>query len=182
MKYIFSLDESDYVTHYLFVVSTSKPSISRRRRGWAITVGTFFLLALVLYQDADKVLSYSFFGASIICLLFYPLYTRWRYKNHYKKQVNEHFSKSFGKQTTLEFKEDQFLMKDELGSESKMNYEMIASMHELPSHFILRLNNAQSLILPKDDIPEVEQLRSELVDLAKKLSLQLTDHSDWEWK
>ena len=182
MKYKFSLNESDYLTHQLFVASTSKPAIWRRRRSWALTTGMFLIFAWLFYHSSNEFLTNYFIGAAIVSAVFFPLYSGWRYKKHYRKHIKEHFSKSFGKEAIVEFRDEDIFTKDEFKSESKINYSQIESFNELPEHFLIRLNSGQSLILPKEKIAEVEQLRKELSELAIKLGNEITDYTTWKWK
>lgn len=182
MKYTFSLDETDYLTHQLFISATSKPSLNGRRKSWLLVTGAFGLLAFVFYQKDDVGLSNYFIFTSILSLIFYPFYIRWKYKRHFKKYINEHFSKNFGKKAYIELQEGHILTQDEDRSESKISCTSIESFHELPEHFLIRLNNGQSLILPKNKIEQLDQLRSDLSQLANKRQLLMTDNLNWKWE
>jgi len=182
MEYKFSLDETDYLTHQLFIVSISKPAIWRRRRSWAIMTGMFLILALLFHRSANQHLTNYFLVVSAISLVFYPAYSAWRYKKHYKKHVNENFSKTFGQEVTIEFGTDFVLTRDQEQSESKINYSQVDSIFELPEHFLMRMKNGQSLIMPKFKISNLDELRKELTELAKKLNLELLHNMNWKWK
>jgi len=182
MKHSFSLEETDYLTHQLFIASTSKPAIWRRRRSWIMSTLAFAIFALLMDQNNNEFLRNYFIGAAFLSLFLFPLYSRWRYKKHYKKHVNEHFSKSFGKQVAVEFQEDHILTQDEYNSESKISYSLIESLNELPEHFLVRLNNGQSLILPKNKIGQLDRLQADLTKLGNKMGHKLMDHTNWKWK
>lgn len=182
MKYTFSLDESDLLTHQLFLVSNSKPAIWRRRKTWLFTTITFMALASLFYQLSNKFLTNYFLRIGIICLIFYPLYSRWKYKRHYTRHIREHLSGSIDKQTTLEFQEDFVFGKDETNSESKVSYSLVESFNELPQHFLLKLRGGQALIIPKNKISDTEQLRSDILDVTKKMSKELKNYTNWKWR
>ena len=182
MKYTFSLEESDYLTHQLFVVSTSKPAVWRRRRSWILITLAFLCLAWVFQKESNEFLRNYFIGISIISLIFYPFYSRWRYKKHYSNHINENLSQNFGKEVTIEFLDEHFLTQDAFGSESKISYSQVQSFNELPEHFLVRLNNSQSLILPKNKTEPIDELRRGLTELASKLGFNINDNTSWKWK
>ncbi|MBK6267087.1 YcxB family protein [Marivirga sp. S37H4] len=98
------------------------------------------------------------------------------------RHIKEHMSGSIDKLTTLEFQEDFVYGIDETNSESKINYSTIESFNELPQHFLLRLKGGQALILPKHKIVEKEQLRSEILEVTKKLGVELKNYTNWKWR
>ncbi|PTB94075.1 hypothetical protein C9994_12420 [Marivirga lumbricoides] len=182
MKYTFSLDESDLLTHQLFLVSTSKAAIWRRRRSWIIIVLTFIVCSGLFYIESNAFLRNYFVLLAFISLIFYPLYSRWKYKRHYLRHIREHFSGTTGKQATIEFQEEFIFESDETNSESKINYSTIESLNELPNHFIIRLKTGQALVLPKNKIENIDQLHSDLLELTKRLGVELKNHKNWKWR
>ncbi|WPP52683.1 YcxB family protein [Catalinimonas niigatensis] len=181
MEYKYTIEESDYLTHQLYSVSQSKPAIRRRRRGWAITTGFFFILALFYYAGSDTIPAYSFLLIGMLSLFLYPLYYRWRYKRHYRKYIREQFANNFGKSTSLSFEDDHILAKDD-DSESKIGYAQIEIISKLPEHFLIRLKNGHAIIIPKSKVNYGEALEQELVRLADRLHLPLKDESHWKWR
>jgi len=182
MQYNFSLDEFDHLTGQLYVVSNSKPAKRRRRKGWLFTSSIFIITGILCYLSEYVFFANYFLAFGIISLFFYPLYSGWRYKRHYRKYIREIFSNNFGKRITLEFTKDYILTNDEDGSESKISNSIIESIHELSRHFLIRLNAGQSLIIPISKIDEVDSLRNDLTNLAVKLDIEFKDSKDWKWK
>lgn len=181
MKYSFSLDESDYLTHQLFIAASSKQSLNRRRRSWLLVTGSFVVLAFVFLNKGDTGIGTNFIIAGVFSFIFYPFFIRWKYKRHFEKHIKEHLSNNFGQKMNFEIGEDQFITRDEENSESKISFSLTKSMHELPKHFLIRLDNGQSLILPKEKVPDLDRLRSDLVSLAQKLNLMIVDNTKWNW-
>jgi hypothetical protein len=182
MKYTFTLEENDYLTNQLFVFSTSKPAIRRRRKSWLMTTLAFAVLSYLMEQSNNEFLRNYFIGIAILSLVMFPFYSRWRYKKHFKKHVNEHYAKSYGKQASLEFQKDHVLTQDEFDSESRINHSQIESVNELPNQFLIRLGNGQSLILPKRKTEQIDKLRADLIDLGNKVGHELSDNTSWKWK
>ena len=182
MIYSYSLEEADFLTHQLFVVSNSKSAIARRRRSWIILTGVFLILAWLFYRSSNETLTYYFLTVAIISAIFYPFYSRWHYRKHYKRHVKTTFSKSIGQMVFVEFQNDHILTKDDADSESKVSFSQIESMTELPEHFLIRLNGGQSLILPQRKISELSQLRSDLEQVRQKVGLEIIDNTNWKWR
>lgn len=182
MKYTFSLEESDYLTHQLFISSTSKQSLKNRRTSWLLVSGSFAVLAFVMYDRGDTFPAICFAILSVISFIFYPFYSQWKYKKHFSNHIKEHLSNNFGKQVSLEFKEDHIYADDGDNSESRIGFNLIKSVHELPDHYLIRLDSGQSVILPKLKIKELEQLKGDLKTLAETLQMNIIDNTQWRWK
>ena len=181
MTYTFSLDESDYLTHQLFFSSKSKQSLKTRRKSWLFTTGSFAVLAFALFYIGDAVLGTSFAIVSVISLLFFPFYIRWKYKKHFLNHIRENFSNNFGKKASIEFRDNHFLTYDENESESKISFNLIKSIHELPEYYFFRLDTGQTLIMPKQKITDLEAFQAELESLTESLGLQISDDTKWSW-
>lgn len=182
MRYNYTLEESDYLTHQLFIASTSKPAIWRRRKSWIITTVSFLIFAWVMERSVNPFLRNYFLGLALLALLFYPLYSRWRYKRHYRKHIKEHYADTFGKLGWMEIQDDHIILQDEHDSESKIHISQVESISELPAHLMVRFKNATTLILPLLKIEQVDQLKLDIKALAQKLGLELKDFTNWKWK
>jgi hypothetical protein len=143
--------------------------------------GSFAVLAFVIYDSGDKLPGICFMILSIVSFIFYPFYIHWKYKKHFSDHIKEHLSNNFGKQVNIEFKEDHMLADDGNNSESKISFNLIKSVHELPDHYLIRLDSGQSVILPKQKIKELEQLKGELKTLSENLQMNIIDNTQWRW-
>ena len=182
MRYTFALQESDYLTNYLFIASTSKPSINRRRRGWILVFGSFYLISLFFFLMGDQHQSIAFLMLGTFAFIFYPFYIKWHYKTHYRRHIKEHFTDEFGQKKFIAIEENYLFIEDSDGSEAKFNYSQIESLNNLPEHYLIRLKGGQSLIIPKREIGALAELHTELTQLTTKLNLTLQDHQHWTWK
>src|SRR5438270_11178060 len=73
----------------------------QRRRSWAIWSIAFLCLSFIFYQKKDLWLTYYFLVFGILCIFFYPLYSRWYYKRHYRKHIEQTYKSRFGKEATV---------------------------------------------------------------------------------
>tara|TARA_R110002049_G_scaffold305808_1_gene503301 strand:- start:2005 stop:2436 length:432 start_codon:yes stop_codon:yes gene_type:complete len=140
------------------------------------------MLAFIVYSNND-IISGIYFGiASVLSLVFYPYFIRWKYKKHFLNYIRENNSNNFGKTASLEFHNDHILTFDENESESKISLKLIKSIHELPHHHLIKLDGGQALILPKQRVNDLKQLESDLTKLANSLNLIITYNVKWQWE
>lgn len=100
------LDENDYLTYQLYTASKTSRIKKARIMGWIGTTVTFLLLALLFFKSDNYLLGNYFLIISGLCLALYPFYTRWRYKKHYLKYIQETYKNRFGEESTLEINDD----------------------------------------------------------------------------
>ena len=121
------LDENDHLTYQLFAASGKSSVKKTRLRGWAITTGTFLVLGLLFLQQKNELLAKYFMVLSALSLILYPVYSRWRYKRHYRKHVRDTFENASDENSTIHIGEDTIITKDDHGTKvqhgSDPNYQ-----------------------------------------------------------
>src|SRR6185436_2003694 len=115
MTLTFNLDKEDYLNHQLFVASLSERIKNQRRRSRLIWALGFLSLTTLFYLNDNQVLAYYFFAVSIFYIFFYQYYSRWYYKRHYTKFINETYKYRFGKISNVIIDEGQIQDFDESG-------------------------------------------------------------------
>ena len=113
----------------------------------------------------------------ILWLVFYPYYSGWRYKNHFRKHVNENYQNRINKDIELVIDENGLLLKDP-GAETKIKASEINELIETPLHYFIKLNTNVSVIVPKLAVRKVEAFKEKL----GKLGAVYTDQLNWAWK
>ena len=121
MTLIYSLDQNDFLQHQLYIASKSARIKKKRRNSWLLVTIAFFVLGLVFYDMANKLMMYYFFGASLISFIFYPFYLKYHYKKHYQKFINDTYKNRTAEPSTICFKEQQVELFDKT-AESKINF------------------------------------------------------------
>lgn len=182
MKYTFSLELEDYLTHQLYVASTSGNVQKNRRRSWFWSTTIFLAIAWIMELSENPELRNYFLIMALITLVFFPFYIKRKYRNHYERHVKTNLSENFKKEATVTFEEDHVFLADENGSESKVAFAQVKAVHELPNHYLMFLKGGQTLIFPKDKIEEKLALRQDLIKLAEAINTSIEDHTDWKWK
>ena len=177
----FSLDKNDYLQHQLYIASTSKTIKKKRIKSWLTTTLIFFVLGLFSSQTDNIFLTYYFFIFSIITLIFFPFYQRYRYKKHYQKFINENYKNRFGEEINVSF-EEKTIETFDISGELKINHSSLEKITETSSYIFLKVKTGGTLIIPKDKITKKDELKTKLQSLAQKIKIDYSLALDWEWK
>jgi hypothetical protein len=178
-----TLDENDYLIHQLYTASKT-PRIKRARiRGWILTTVAFLSMTYLFFENGNDLLGFYFLFASLLSLVLYPFYSRWRYKRHYKRFIADTYKNRFGEECTLEINEDVILTKDRTG-EAKINSSEIEEISEIRDFYFLRLRTGGSLIISKvkTDAQELVKLQEGLKVLADKKGIKHNVELNWKWR
>ena len=177
----YRIDQADFLTYHLYMASTSDLIKKRRRNNWITPPILYFLIGLHAIYNDTPFLGIIFFIFAILWLLFYPIWQRRRYANHYKSIIKESYNECHERSSTLEVDNEVIITKDE-GSESKIFTTELENIVEIPSAIFVKLNTAQSFILPKDKIDDIVNLTVRLKELAKHLNIEYIIDDKWKWK
>ena len=174
----YKLTADDYLAHQLYIVSKSERIKKKRKRSqWLVPIfytfiaGLFYIRLMLVYQS----LGFLFFG--ILWYLFYPLYSKRRYRKHYQKHIKEHYSNKIGGIATLVFEQNVLLVLGE-GTETKVNFSEIEEVIEIPHLFMIRVSTGDHLLVSKDTSVSLSDFKEQLKDDE----VVFTDETDWEWR
>lgn len=181
MTLIYSLDQNDFLQHQLYIASKSARIKKKRRNSWLLVTIAFFVLGLVFYDMANKLMMYYFFGASLISFIFYPFYLKYHYKKHYQKFINDTYKNRTAEPSTICFKEQQVELFDKT-AESKINFTEFEEIVETANYYYLRMQSGGSIIIAKLKVDNGKELHHFLKELANKLHINFTAELDWVWK
>lgn len=173
----YKIDEQDFLDFQLFTASKSDRINKKKRNGWILlTIGSI-VVALYFYLNENVAMTIYFGLVAIACGLFYPKYFKWKYKKHYKPYIKENYSKRFGQIEALEINNDYIFSKDKTG-EGKINISEIERVDETDNHFFLKISTGLSLIIPKKELENVDELRENF----KEIRLTVNNETNWTWK
>ncbi|MGM5631740.1 YcxB family protein [Apibacter raozihei] len=182
MKIDYTIDENDFLIYQLFTASKS-PKITKTRKMSKFRLPIFLIIIGVLFYFLTQIWYYLIF-CSIFGLFWLLLFPKWE-KNYYKKYfqiyIQENFSNIFGKTITLELTND-FLFSKEKGYENKIMTSELKEITEIPSLILIKLSNGQSLIIPKNQIPDIKLLKSHLQELASYINIDYIVNDKWKWR
>ena len=177
MKLEYTLDDDDFVQYYLYTASKSK-NIKKKRILMRFLIPFIYLLfSLWEYFKENIWLSSIFLILALVWVIFYPLYTRYRYTKHYAKHVNENYKSRLFKPIKLEVTSDYILGEDFTG-ETKINITEVKSLTEISNNFFINVTSNASLIIPKRDIFNKDDFKEEFI----KKNIPIENELNWKWK
>lgn len=184
MKYKITFTEKDFVTFQLFNASQSSTLKRKRLRNWILFVLISVLLGFLFRDkgnDFNDFLSIYFFGFSLVTLLVYPFYSRWQYKKHYIKYIKEHYKERLGKTNEIEITPTFIWMRDGL-NESKISTTEITYIHEIKDYIFVKIKNGNTIILPIYSIENVQELKTQLLEICHKFDRDYEINLNWKWR
>ncbi|HMG91223.1 MAG TPA: hypothetical protein VK589_14255 [Chryseolinea sp.] len=176
-----TLDENDYLTYQLYTASKTPRIRKARIRSWILTTVAFLCLTYLFFENSNDLLGYYFLVASVLSLTLNPIYSRWRYKRHYLKYIQDTFKKKFGEETTLEITEDYIATRDKTG-EAKINTTQIEAINEIKDFYFVQMRTGESLIISKVKTDDPDSLKREITSLIEKKVIKHNVELDWRWK
>ncbi len=181
MTFELKIDENDYLTYQLFVASQSKTIKRKRSRNKIIMPILYLVLGASGFYQKNLLMGVLFCVLSILWFFLYPLWERNNYIKHYKNFIQENYKNAFGKSAFLEISDQTIFIKDEL-SEAKVSTSEIQEIYEIPTTIFIRMKAGKTLILPKEKIATIQELKTELISLAGVLKISYVSDENWVWR
>ena len=178
MNLNYQLTDSDYLEFQLYTASRSEFYKKRRRNLRLIIPVLYILFSLyfyLIYQYLTVVLIFLIIAG--VWFFLYPLYSRWLYKNHFKKYVKKYYKTRVGKPIEIEFNENSILAKD-FTSESIIDVTKLTELVETKDHFFIKLATDTSLIIPKREISNQSEFKNKIAGYG----VEYVNELDWAWK
>lgn len=179
MNLEYSLDKEDYLQHQLFEASRSKRVRYRRLRSWLIVPVLYLVSGFLFYILKDIVFLITFACISAVWLIFYPLFSRWQYKRHFSKYLDEHYKHRFNRSRQMSLAGGDLLVNDEV-SEGKMQLSEIDFIYNLENYVYLHMKSGTTIILPKAKLDD-----NDLTQFVSRIEDQIgikRESLDWKWK
>jgi hypothetical protein len=176
-----TLDENDYLTYQLYTASKTPRIRKARIRGWILTTVTFLCLSYLFFENNNDVLGYYFLIASFLSLTLYPIYSRWRYKRHYLKYIQDTYKNRFGEEASLEINEDIVVTRDKTG-EGRINTTEIESINEIKDFYFIKMKTGVSLIISKVKTDDLGRIKNDIQLLIEKKGIKHNLELDWKWR
>ncbi len=178
MKLNYQLSNSDFLEYQLYTSSKTKMQNKKRFRTRIFIPLIYIGLALYFYLNSgNSVTAVIFSGVAVLWFFLYPTYSKWRYKKHFRKHVEENYKNRINKPAEISFNENSLTAKD-LTSESKIDGTELKELIETKNHFFIKLATEVSVIIPKGSIENQIEFKKVVTDLGAIY----VDELDWVWK
>lgn len=183
MKISYEIKEQDYLTHQLYTASASKLVKRKRLTFWLIVPISYGILAYLSYFNFKQLnMAYVMGGLALFWLCTYPFYSRWNYKRHYKKHINENLKRQFDQVVNLELRDQHLTITDTKNNSSNITFNSLKEVVELPEHFLVRLESNSSIILPKREFADIKELQKFLGLIVTKHKVPFRKDIKWKWR
>jgi len=176
-----TLDEQDYLTYQLYTASKTPRIKKARVRSWVFTTLTFVILAFLFYKSDNSFLGHYFLIAAGLSLILFPIYSRWRYKNHYLKYIKETYKNRFGVECSVNINDESISTQDKTG-EAKINTSEIEEINEIKDYYFIKSKSGVSLIIPKNKSNNLENIENAIKSLVRNKGITHNIDLDWKWK
>lgn len=150
-----------------------------KSRLWVVVA--FLSMASLFYVKKDNVMQLYYLVAALIAGIFYPLYSRRLYRRHYQKFIRENYGQRIGKEFVLHLDADKLWSKEEL-SEGSVSLSALSAIVEVPTAFYLKTEASNALLLPKNQLINLNEVRAELESVAKRYAIPYQHELGWQWK
>ncbi|MCF1423071.1 YcxB family protein [Mangrovimonas futianensis] len=174
----YELTNSDFLEYQLYASSKSESHKKKLRNNRILGPILFLPYGLYLTNRDENYIGIIVFGiTAILWFIFYPKYSKRRYKNHFRKHVEENYKNRINKPVQIDFNENSINAKD-FTSDTKLNGTEIKELIETKEHFFIKLTTDLSLIVPKHSIENQTEFKKRVTDLGA----EYIDELNWKWK
>lgn len=181
MTITLTLDKDDYLIYQLFTASKSERIKKKRLKSKVILSLIYIVFGILSFFEGKTILALIFFIIGALWFFIYPLWESRHYVKHYQAFINENYKDRFGKPATLFLGSDIITTKDH-ASESSILTSELTEINEIPSAIFMRVKGGQSLILSKQKITNIIEVRTRLMALATHLKIDYNIDESWTWK
>lgn len=180
MTLAYTLSENDLLQNQLINASTSEGIKRKRRLSWIMVCIINLCFSFIFLVAGIDYLARYFLILVAICIVLYPTYQRWWYKSYLKRFVKKQFVNYGNESSTITFS-DEFIETDDRTGSSKINIDQLEIVYETGAYFFIKLKSTQSLLLPKDQLDNINAVKKELIDISNKLKIKYISDLSWKW-
>ena len=181
MQINFKLSENDFIQYYLYTASHTDRIIRQKRRSRFLNSGVILIFGVYFFNKGDMFLSLYFLGAAIVMFFLYPIYMSWHFKKHYTKFVKVNYKDRFDAETSITINENSIKTFDDTG-EDLVDFSEIEEIIEISDQIFIKTKNGSGIIIPKNQIENIEIFRTDLKNITQKLSIEYVSELEWKFK
>ena len=176
----YQVTENDYLLYLLYNDSKSKRKKNKKNKSWLIFSVFYIFFSLRFLDLGDKEMGYSLLVLLVIWQLFNLFYYKTYHKQRLKNLTVKYFRYKPSFLTTITFTSTDIVMIDEV-SERKMRLSVIKRIAEIKNEFFFTISSVEHLIIPKENLRNVEEVSSYLKQLAAERKIEFVDDLQWKW-
>ena len=174
----YKLTNADFLALQLYSSSQSALQNKKRFRSRIIVPILYIVLGLyAMLKNGQTGFGMLFIGLAVAWYLLYPLYSKWKYKKHFEKHVEENYKNRVNQAVEIKIDDEALYGKDFM-SETKIIGTEIKNIIETKVHFFLKLVTEVVLIIPKHTVENQDGFKKIIQDFGA----EYVDELNWEWK
>lgn len=183
MKVCYFLEKNDHLIFQLYQASKSERIRKKRFHSQIRPAVIYWIAGLYFFWRGSVWVTLFLIIVGVLWFIYYPLWERGHYVRHYQSFIDEKFpaKSQVESEVNLDFDETYIHCKNYLG-ESKVLLSAIQEIIELDTLILIKLSDAESVILPKERIENIDEVKSYLKTLAERLNIPYQQELDWQWK
>lgn len=180
MTFTYSLSEEDYLNAQLFLIK-SKGTFQKYKKLSFITLIILYIIIIgTSFYFKEDFFGYSMLIIGLLTLVIFPSYLKLSYKEKLRTQLRVYVSEKFDVECTVVLSDEhiRFFSED---CESQIKLQQIGEIVEVGEYFYLKLKVADTLIIPKSPVENIQDLQSELKQIAQKFDITYITNLGWKW-
>lgn len=178
--YKYSLDKHDFLRYQLYTASYSSRMKRQRIREWVLITLAFVCIAFLLSENKSLLLTYIFLIIAAANFLFYPLISRYIYRNIYKNNIAEHYTKRENQPIDMEITDDHLILRDPTG-DIRLKLNQIIKVFEIKDNLFIRVKTGSTIIIPRR-MQDYEKFKTELQNQTKEVDVEWVKDIHWKWR
>lgn len=177
----FQLSQKDFLRYQLFTVSQSKQLKKyrlRKRIAFPVVFGLFGLLFLFVPMPIS--ISFICWGVALVWFIIYPVWDKMRYKKRFVEFVNKNYASRFGKQVSIEIKEN-IITGNDNGFEIVVKPGELEEIIVIPELILIKIDDERVMLVANQKIEHPELFEDELKKIADKWKIPFKSEKNWKW-
>lgn len=175
----YKIDENDYLTFQLFMISKIKGVQKVRNRskfflGIYFLILGIFLISIGAFKTAFFIIIFGFSW-----LLLGPIWVKKYFVKHHLKSLRYIYGERLNNNFVIEIYDD-YIVSKAIGTETKTRTSELDEIFEISSAIYLRFKGEQSIIFPKNKIENIQDLKKRLLELANFLNIKYVVDEIWK--
>ena len=179
MNLKYKLRENDYLQMQLYFFkanNTLRKIVINNLMTWLVI---FLVIILILYSNNQKFGALLLSIGAFLSLIIKPFGIKEVYFQRLKKESKKFYESEFNKLISVDFLDDSIYI-DRIEKQTTIAIAEIEKVIETKQHYFIKFK-IDVLLLPKSEIENQDLVKSELLNLTKKLNIELENQLNWKW-
>lgn len=179
-KISYTLTKEDFLQHLLYADTKNKAIQTKRFKGKILLPILYVIIGVVGFVSGYSLLMLFMLAFALIWWVIYPKWEKNHYKKLYSQFLDKEMSQGTSKQISLEITPEQIFQKEDNVTYS-IAYDQINVCHENGQYIYLGLKDGYTLIIPKRELADAEELKNSIFNNSKGIEIPQVTDLNWKW-